>query len=61
MSANSLFEVKTGISLAKDEERAVQELFDQIDQPNSEDVIFFCSSEYKLDRLGKALKARFRC
>ena len=61
MSANSLFEVKTGISLAKDEERAVQELFDQIDQPNTEAVIFFCSSEYKLDTLGKALKARFRC
>jgi len=61
MSANSHFEVKTGISLAKDEERAVQELFDQIDQPNTEAVIFFCSSKYKLDRLGKALKARFCC
>ena len=40
MSANSRFEVKTGISLAKDEEEAVQELFDQIDQPNAEAVIF---------------------
>ncbi len=61
MSANSRFKVKIGISFAKDEDRAVQELFDQIDQPDTEAVIFFCSSEYKLDRLGKALKARFHC
>jgi hypothetical protein len=61
MSANSQLEVKIGASFAKDEERAVQELFDQIDQPGMEAVIFFCSSNYALDKLGSALKARFSC
>jgi hypothetical protein len=61
MAANSQLEVKIGASFAKDEEQAVQELFEQIDQPEMEAVIFFCSSRYELDKLGSALKARFSC
>ena len=61
MPANSKFDVKNGVSFAKDEEQAVQELYDQIYQPDAEVVIFFCSSKYDLDRLGNALKTRFPC
>lgn len=61
ISADSHLEVRTGVSFAKDEAQAVEELFDQIDQPGAEAVIFFCSSAYELDRLGGALKARFPC
>jgi hypothetical protein len=61
MSANSHLEVKIGASFAEDEEQAVQELFDQIHQRETEAVIFFCSSRYELDRLGGALNARFPC
>ncbi len=60
MSTNS-HEAKIGVSFAQDEEQAVQELFDQIYQPGMGAVIFFCSSKYELDRLGRALKARFPC
>lgn len=61
MSANTKLEVRNGASFAKDEEQAVQELYDQIYQPEAEAVIFFCSSKYDLDRLGNALKNRFSC
>ncbi len=61
MSVNTKLEVKNGISFAKDEEQAVQELYDLIYQPDAEVVIFFCSSKYDMDRMGNALKARFSC
>lgn len=61
MSVNTKLNVKNGISFSKDEELAVQELYDQIYQPIAEVVIFFCSSKYDLDKLGSALKTRFSC
>ena len=61
MSAHSCLTVKNGVSFAKDEGQAVQELHDQIHQKDTEAVIFFCSSRYDLDRLGNALKKRFPC
>lgn len=61
MSAESKFEVKTGVSFARDEEQAVQELYSQIYQPDAEIVLFFCSSRYDTDSLSKALKTRFSC
>ncbi|MBW2650001.1 MAG: FIST C-terminal domain-containing protein [Deltaproteobacteria bacterium] len=61
MSVNTKLEVKNGASFSKDEEQAVQELYDQIYQPDAEVVIFFCSSKYDLDKLGNALKTRFSC
>jgi len=61
MSVDKKFKVKNGASFSKNEELAVQELYDQIHQPDAEVVIFFCSSKYDLDKLGKALKTRFSC
>jgi len=59
MSVNTKLEVKNGVSFARDEEQAVQELYDLIYQPDAEVVIFFCSSKYDLDRMGNALKPDF--
>ena len=61
MSENTTLKVKNGVSFAKDEMQAVQELYDQIYQPKAEVVIFFCSSKYDLDRLGNALNDQFTC
>lgn len=61
MPVETKIEVKNGASFAKDEEQAVQELYDLIYQPDAEAVIFFCSSKCNLDRMGRALKARFPC
>jgi len=61
MSVNTKLEVKNGASFSKDEEQAVQELYDLIYQPDAEVVIFFCSSKYDLNKLGNALKNRFSC
>jgi len=61
MSTKAKLEVKNGVSFAKDEKLAVQELYNQIYQPQAEVVIFFCSSKYDLEKMGKALKERFSC
>ncbi len=61
MSTNSKLEVKNGVSFAKDEQLAVQELYDQIYQPEAEVVIFFCSSKYDLEKMGNALNETFSC
>lgn len=61
MSSNSNFELKSGVSFARDEKQAVQELYSQIYQPDAEVVIFFCSSKYNSDILGAALRERFSC
>lgn len=61
MSVNNKLKVRNGASFSKNEELAVQELYDKIYQPDAEVVIFFCSSNYDLDKLGKALKTRFSC
>lgn len=51
--------VRRGHSVAIDEAVAVQELSDQIYQENMAGVVFFCSSRYDLDRLGKAIDEAF--
>ncbi len=45
----------------KDEKKAVAELADKINQAEMAGVIFFCSSEYDLDKLAKEIDATFSC
>jgi hypothetical protein len=53
--------VKKGASAALAPRQAVDELAEQIQQPDSGIVIVFCSSQYDLPALGAALKERFDC
>jgi hypothetical protein len=43
--------IRLGHSVAKDARQAVSELFEAIEQPDTELVLFFCSSEYDLGTL----------
>lgn len=61
MSKNAVFKARIGKSSHDDEQQAVQDLFEQINQPFMESVIFFCSSKYNLDRLGDCLREAFPC
>jgi len=51
--------VKWGHSSSSDEAAAVKELAEQIIQPDMAAVVFFASSKYELDKLGKELKQTF--
>lgn len=53
--------VRKGRSLLKNEKEAVNEFFTAVQQPDMEAVIFFCSSRYNLDLLGRELAERFSC
>lgn len=53
--------VKKGASGTADARQAVSELAEQLRQPDTAVVIFFCSSRYDLDALGTALKEHFDC
>lgn len=53
--------VKKGRTSNRDSRLAVDELANQIHQPDAGAVIFFCSSQYDLSALGAAFKARFDC
>ena len=53
--------VRKGWSFARDEGQAVAELAERIRQPRMDVVIFFCSSQYDLDRLGAELQRAFDC
>jgi hypothetical protein len=53
--------IRTGRSLSRDEKTAVAEFAQAVRQPEIEAVIFFCSSRYKLDILGKELAKAFDC
>ncbi len=53
--------VKSGFSFAKDSTQAVEELYKQIYQPEMKGMIFFCSSRYDLDTMGKEINKRFPC
>ena len=53
--------VKQGASVLTDAEQAVRDLHDQIAQPEMDVVILFCSPEYDLDVLGRALREKFPC
>jgi len=52
---------KLGRSLARDEQTAVNEFRQAIWQPDMTTVIFFCSSRYNLDIMGKELAKYFDC
>ncbi|MDL1963156.1 MAG: FIST C-terminal domain-containing protein [Deltaproteobacteria bacterium] len=45
----------------KDEKKAVAEMADKINQAEMAGVIFFCSSEYDLDKLAEEIDATFSC
>jgi len=51
--------IKKGFSQIKNEEDAVKDIFDQINQQEASAVVLFCSSKYDLARLGKAIKSTF--
>lgn len=53
--------IRTGRSMARDEKTAVSEFYQAVRQPETEAVIFFCSSEYNLDALGRELAKAFDC
>jgi len=54
-------EVRMGRSLARDEKTAVSEFRQAVQQPGMEAVIFFSSSRYNLDILGRVLAKSFDC
>ena len=53
--------IRTGRSLARDEKKAVSEFQQAVRQPETEAVIFFCSSKYNLEVLGRELAKNFDC
>lgn len=55
------FSVKQGVSVVADAHKAVGELYDQIAQPDMSLVILFCSPEYDLNVMGRAIKETFPC
>lgn len=61
MTANNRLKIKIGTTVLQNEEEAVRELFDQVNQHEMDAVIFFCSSKYDLDKLGNELKRIFPC
>ena len=52
--------VKIGYSHAKDEAEAIAEFVGMVDQPGTNIIVFFVSSDYDLMRLEKELKGRFK-
>ena len=52
-------QVRQGHSHAQDEVQAVRELAEQIGREQEQIVLFFCSSNYDMPKLGRALKAGF--
>jgi hypothetical protein len=53
--------IRTGRSLSRDEKKAVSEFQQAVWQPETEAIIFFCSSKYNLDVLGRELAKHFDC
>ncbi|MDO6564578.1 nitric oxide-sensing protein NosP [Amphritea sp. 1_MG-2023] len=52
-------ELRTAFSTSRDEQQAVEELYQQLNWSDLNFVLFFCSAEYQLDRLASLLQARF--
>ena len=61
MIMSKRLKTKIGVTVQRSEEDAVRDLFNQVNQQDMEAVIFFCSSKYDLDKLGKRLKNMFPC
>ncbi len=59
--AKNRLSVKTGQSLSRDEKKAVSEFKQAVWQPETEAVVFFCSSKYNLHILGGELATHFDC
>jgi hypothetical protein len=53
--------VRIGRSLLRDEKDAVREFRGAVQQPDQKAVIFFCSSKYNLETLGRELAGNFDC
>ncbi len=60
MSVKANGGVRKGSSERQDPARAVEQLFDQIDQPDASLGVFFCSAGYDLKQLERALSERAR-
>lgn len=52
-------ELRTAFTTERDELKAVDQLYQQLDWPELNFVLFFCSAEYQLDKLAEALQQRF--
>ncbi|WP_428035076.1 nitric oxide-sensing protein NosP [Amphritea sp.] len=52
-------ELRTAFSTERDERVAVDQLYQQLDWPELNFLLFFCSAEYQLDKLAAALQQRF--
>jgi hypothetical protein len=61
MLTKSALKSKIGSSFASDAKKAVKELYEQINQPHMDGVIFFCSSGFDLGQLGECLNQTFPC
>lgn len=59
--ADERLDVRIGRSLLRDERDAVQEFRETVQQPDQQAVIFFCSSKYNLEALGRELAGNFEC
>lgn len=58
---NNRISIRIGRSLFREEKKAVSEFHKMVHQPDTEAVIFFCSSKYDLDILGRELASHFDC
>lgn len=58
---NNRISIRIGRSLFREEKKAVSEFHKMVHQPDTEAVIFFCSSKYDLDILGRELAGHFDC
>lgn len=61
MTTGKRLKTKIGMTVLGNEEEAVRDLFDQVNQQDMEAVIFFCSTRYDMDKLGNALANAFPC
>ena len=59
IAAESRIKTKKGVSTSTDPEVAAQELYDAIYQPDADLHLFYCSPDYDLNGLEKALVSRF--
>ncbi len=59
VSMSSQLSVRKGVSQQRDPQRAAQELFAALQQPDIKLAIFYCSSDYDLPALAQALHSQF--
>ncbi|MCP4410588.1 MAG: FIST domain containing protein [Gammaproteobacteria bacterium] len=59
LEAQSELQIRKGVSCTDDPAVAAAELFDALQQPDMELVLFYCSPKYDLTKLAAALKLHF--